>query len=171
MISRRIKRKKANITDTYTFWEPCYLTLVRYHYLRGSISITYVSLENNTRASLENIEVAWIADWKYLNHLLLWSEARIHSTSKRHLRRRSYKSILSYRQSLLVDDAATFCAFLELPAWIDYVAFHSAWVSMSFTWGSLFTGSKILFYILFWGSHILVFALGWYVCRPTWSCN
>ncbi|EIT76884.1 ferric reductase [Aspergillus flavus] len=33
---------------------------------------------------------------------------------------------------------------------------------MSYTWGSLFTGSKILFYILFWGSHILVFALGWY---------
>lgn len=71
MISRRIKGKKANITDTYTFWEPCYLTLVRYHYLRGSISITYVSLENKTRASLKNIEVAWIADWKYLSHLLL----------------------------------------------------------------------------------------------------
>ncbi|KAI9932667.1 hypothetical protein MW887_008916 [Aspergillus wentii] len=34
---------------------------------------------------------------------------------------------------------------------------------MTHAWGSYFTGSKIWFYIIFWGIHIGFFAAGWYI--------
>ncbi|KAH8435285.1 putative NADPH oxidase (NoxA) [Aspergillus melleus] len=34
---------------------------------------------------------------------------------------------------------------------------------MTHAWGSYFTGSKLWFYSIFWGAHIAIFAVGWYL--------